>query len=66
MGSNLGKYLISGYTEDLPAQAKTGSGKTAAYGIGSLHILNVKRFNDSLGSAPDQTGVIVAHHGILP
>jgi len=30
--------------EDLLAQAKTGSGKTAAYGIGLLHILNVKRF----------------------
>ena len=44
MGSNLGKYLISGYTEDLPAQAKTGSGKTPAFGIGLLHILNVKRF----------------------
>ena len=30
--------------EDLLAQAKTGSGKTAAYGIGLLHMLNVKRF----------------------
>jgi ATP-independent RNA helicase DbpA len=44
VGSNLGKSLISGYTEDLPAQAKTGSGKTPAFGIGLLHILNVKRF----------------------
>jgi len=30
--------------EDLLAQAKTGSGKTAAFGIGLLHNLNVKRF----------------------
>ena len=30
--------------EDLLAQAKTGSGKTAAFGIGLLHMLNVKRF----------------------
>jgi len=30
--------------EDLLAQAKTGSGKTAAFGIGLLHSLNVKRF----------------------
>jgi len=30
--------------EDLLAQAKTGSGKTAAFGIGMLHNLNVKRF----------------------
>ncbi|WP_300464425.1 ATP-dependent RNA helicase DbpA [Desulfobacula sp.] len=30
--------------EDLLAQAKTGSGKTAAFGIGLLHTLNVKRF----------------------
>jgi len=29
---------------DVLAQAKTGSGKTAAYGIGLLHNLNVKRF----------------------
>ena len=30
--------------EDLLAQAKTGSGKTAAFGIGLMHNLNVKRF----------------------
>jgi ATP-independent RNA helicase DbpA len=30
--------------EDLLAQAKTGSGKTAAFGIGLLHNLNVKLF----------------------
>jgi len=30
--------------EDLLAQAKTGSGKTAAFGIGLLHNLDVKRF----------------------
>jgi len=30
--------------EDLLAQAKTGSGKTAAFGISLLHNLNVKRF----------------------
>ncbi|WP_319577870.1 DEAD/DEAH box helicase [uncultured Desulfobacter sp.] len=36
--------MISGYTGDLPAQAKTGSRKTPAFGIGLLHILNVKRF----------------------
>lgn len=30
--------------EDLLAQAKTGSGKTAAFGIGLLHNLNVTRF----------------------
>jgi len=30
--------------EDLLAQAKTGSGKTAAFGIGLLHNLEVKRF----------------------
>ncbi len=30
--------------KDLLAQAKTGSGKTAAFGIGLLHNLNVKRF----------------------
>ena len=30
--------------EDLLAQAKTGSGKTTAFGIGLLHNLNVKRF----------------------
>ncbi len=30
--------------EDLLAQAKTGSGKTAAFGIGLLHNLNVKHF----------------------
>ena len=29
---------------DILAQAKTGSGKTAAFGIGLLHMLNVKRF----------------------
>ena len=29
---------------DILAQAKTGSGKTAAFGIGLLHNLNVKRF----------------------
>lgn len=29
---------------DVIAQAKTGSGKTAAFGIGLLHKLNVKRF----------------------
>ncbi len=30
--------------KDLLAQAKTGSGKTAAFGIGLLHNLDVKRF----------------------
>ena len=30
--------------EDLLAQAKTGSGKTAAFGIGLMHNLDVKRF----------------------
>lgn len=30
--------------EDLLVQAKTGSGKTAAFGIGLLHKLKVKRF----------------------
>ncbi len=35
-------HLLKG--EDLLAQAKTGSGKTAAFGIGLLHNLNVKRF----------------------
>ncbi len=30
--------------QDVIAQAKTGSGKTAAFGIGLLHKLNVKRF----------------------
>jgi len=30
--------------DDMLAQAKTGSGKTAAFGIGLLHKLNVKRF----------------------
>ena len=30
--------------KDVLAQAKTGSGKTAAYGIGFLHNLNVKRY----------------------
>ncbi|MGL1893134.1 MAG: ATP-dependent RNA helicase DbpA [Spirochaetaceae bacterium] len=30
--------------EDIIAQAKTGSGKTAAFGIGLLHKLDVKRF----------------------
>ncbi|MFT7859655.1 MAG: ATP-dependent RNA helicase DbpA [Sulfurimonas sp.] len=30
--------------KDLLAQAKTGSGKTAAFGIGLLHKLNVKKF----------------------
>ena len=30
--------------EDMLAQAKTGSGKTAAFGIGLLHTLNVKLF----------------------
>jgi len=30
--------------KDILAQAKTGSGKTAAFGIGLLHSLNVKRF----------------------
>jgi len=30
--------------KDVLAQAKTGSGKTAAYGIGFLHNLNVQRF----------------------
>jgi len=30
--------------EDLLVQAKTGSGKTAAFGIGLLHNLKVKRF----------------------
>ncbi|MBI9099977.1 MAG: ATP-dependent RNA helicase DbpA [Spirochaetaceae bacterium] len=34
--------IISG--SDILAQAKTGSGKTAAFGIGLLHMLNVKRF----------------------
>jgi len=30
--------------KDVVAQAKTGSGKTAAFGLGLLHNLNVKRF----------------------
>ncbi|NVK23328.1 MAG: DEAD/DEAH box helicase, partial [Gammaproteobacteria bacterium] len=30
--------------KDVIAQAKTGSGKTAAFGLGVLHNLNVKRF----------------------
>ncbi len=30
--------------QDVIAQAKTGSGKTAAFGLGLLHRLNVKRF----------------------
>lgn len=30
--------------KDLIAQGKTGSGKTAAFGLGLLHKLNVKRF----------------------
>ncbi|WDP83756.1 MAG: ATP-dependent RNA helicase DbpA [Desulfobacter sp.] len=35
-------HLLKG--QDLLAQAKTGSGKTAAFGIGLLHKLNVKHF----------------------
>ena len=35
-------YIIEG--RDLIAQAKTGSGKTAAFGIGLLHKLQVKKF----------------------
>jgi len=35
-------YVLKG--EDLLAQAKTGSGKTAAFGIGLLHNLKVKLF----------------------
>ncbi len=35
-------YILKG--SDLIAQAKTGSGKTAAFGIGLLHKLDVKKF----------------------
>jgi ATP-independent RNA helicase DbpA len=35
-------YLLTG--KDLLAQAKTGSGKTAAFGIGLIHNLKVNRF----------------------
>lgn len=35
-------YILK--NEDMLAQAKTGSGKTAAFGIGLLHNLNVKLF----------------------
>ncbi|WP_457750079.1 ATP-dependent RNA helicase DbpA [Sulfurimonas sp.] len=35
-------YILKG--EDVIAQAKTGSGKTAAFGIGLLHHLDVKKF----------------------
>lgn len=34
--------ILKGY--DIMAQAKTGSGKTAAFGIGLLHLINVGRF----------------------
>ncbi len=35
-------FILEG--KDVIAQAKTGSGKTAAFGLGLLHNLNVKRF----------------------
>ncbi len=34
--------ILKGY--DIFAQAKTGSGKTAAFGIGLMHMLNVKKY----------------------
>ena len=34
--------ILQGY--DIFAQAKTGSGKTAAFGIGLMHMLNIKKY----------------------
>jgi ATP-independent RNA helicase DbpA len=36
--------------KDIIAQAKTGSGKTAAFGIGILHKLQVKKFRVRISS----------------
>ena len=40
--------------KDVIGQGKTGSGKTAAFGLGLLHNLNVKRFRvQSVSALPD-------------
>ena len=46
---------------DVIAQAKTGSGKTAAFGIGLLTKLKVKEFKDYL----EQIDMFISEYGII-